>query len=237
MAYSPDGRLLASGSKDQQVKLWNMATGQFEKTLAGHTAPVFSQAFSPDGRMLASAGADAVIRLWDLASGQQRATLTGHPSWIWSVAFSPDGRRLASGGGNDNTMRLWDVATGKCLAVCQGHQSRVRGVAFLPDGQTAASGGEDNSVRLWDARTGEFRRSLQAEGPVYGLAVAPQGGILAGAGPGFVRFWEPGSGRVLLTVPETPPQATWALAFSPDQRWLVSGGSGKTLRVWSLRTR
>jgi dipeptidyl aminopeptidase/acylaminoacyl peptidase len=237
LAYSPDGRLLASGSKDRQIRLWNMADGRFEKTLIGHTGPVFGQAFAPDGRTLASAAEDATIRLWDLPSGQHRATLTGHRSWIWSVAFSPDGRRLASAGGNDNTLRLWDVATGKCLAVCQEHRGKVRGVAFLPDGKSVASTSEDKTLRLWDVETGQLVNALRADGQLFSLTVAPQGGILAAAGPGFIRFWESSTGRELLTVPESPAQATWALAFSPDQRWLVSGGSGKILRVWSLRGR
>ena len=108
MAFSPDGKRIASGSRDTTVRLWDAATGQpVGQPLTGHRTSVSSVAFSPDGKRIASGSTDNTVRLWDAATGQPVGQpLTGHRNIVWSVAFSPDGTRIASGGA-DNTVRLW----------------------------------------------------------------------------------------------------------------------------------
>jgi WD40 repeat protein len=148
VAFSPDGRLLASGSNDKTIKLWEVASGSLVRTLSGHTDWVRSVAFSPDGRLLASGSYDDTIKLWEVASGREVRTLTGHTGWVWSMAFSPDGRLLASGS-NDKTIKLWDVASGREVRTLTGHTNWVNSVAFSPDGRLLASGSY-KEIRLWD---------------------------------------------------------------------------------------
>jgi WD40 repeat protein len=154
VAYSPDGRTLASGSVDETIKLWDLKTGKERATLKGHTAGVQSVAYSPDGKTLASGGEDETIKLWDIKTGQERATLTGHTDWVKSVVYSPDGQTLASGS-DDKTIKLWDIKTGKERATFEGHTESVFSVAYSPDGKTLASGSWDKTIKLWDVAASE----------------------------------------------------------------------------------
>lgn len=152
VAFSPDGKMLASGGLDRTVKLWDVGAGQELATLKGHGNKYSTVAFSPDGKRLATGSADGAVKLWDAATGQEVATLKGHSALVFSVAFSPDGKRLASGG-SDRTVRLWDAGAGQELANLKGHGNVVFSVAFSPDGQRLASGSQDRTVRLWIAAT------------------------------------------------------------------------------------
>ena len=136
VAFSPDGRLLATASHDKTARLWDPATGDHLRTLTGHTGSVWGVAFSPDGRLLATAGGDGTARLWDPATGEHLRTLTGHDRSVWGVAFSPDGRLLATAS-HDGTVRLWDPATGERLRTLTGHDQRGRRGGVQP-GRAAA---------------------------------------------------------------------------------------------------
>ena len=246
VAFSPDGRLLASGGDDTTVRLWDPATGEHRRTLTGHAGRVRGVAFSPDGRLLASAGADKTmhdrtVRLWDPATGEHRRTLTGHTGTghtggVLGVAFSPDGQRLASAS-YDRTVRLWDPATGAQLSVLSDHATSVYAVAFSPDGRLLASGGDDRTVRLWDPATGEHRRTLTGHaGNVWGVAFSPDGRLLASGGDDrTVRLWDPATGEHRRTLTGHAGNV-WGVAFSPDGRLLASGGDDTTVRLWDPAT-
>ena len=170
VCFSPNGQILASGSRDQTIRLWNVANGQVLRALHQHTGWVTSVCFSPDGQILASGSVDRTICLWDVAdvttSGncQVIQTLHGHTDWVWSVCFSPDGHTLASSS-HDRSIRLWDVATGQMLQTLQGHSRRVTSVCFSSNGQTLASGSLDGTIKLWNTQTGECLKTLRPDRP------------------------------------------------------------------------
>jgi hypothetical protein len=150
VAFSPDGRRIASGSVDQTVKVWDAESGRELATLSGHSDAVDSVAFSPDGRWIASGSKDKTVKVWDAESGRELATLSGHSDLVDSVAFSPDSRRIASGSA-DKTVKVWDAESGRELATLSGHSDAVLSVAFSPDSRRIASGSVDKTVKVWNA--------------------------------------------------------------------------------------
>jgi WD40 repeat protein len=147
------GLIVASGSEDHTIKLWNSGSGQEISTLRHPDGGVNAIAFSHDGALLASASNDTTIKLWEVASNRLLLTLQGHRHTVFSVAFSPNGKLLASGG-VDKTVRLWDVDNGQELFTLSGHTSWVFSVAFSPDGRLLASGSKDKTIKLWEVTSG-----------------------------------------------------------------------------------
>ena len=236
VAFSPDGKLLATGDSKSEVRLWRIADGQCANTFQGHGEWVSSVAFSPDGQTLASGSNDRTIRLWDVETGECLHQFQGHTNRVRSVAFSPDGQTLATGS-DDRTIRLWDLRTSKCLHQFQGHTNRVRSVAFSPDGQTLASGSDDRTIRLWDVDTGECLHQFQGHtNRVRSVAFSPDGQTLAsGSDDRTIRLWDVDTGEC---VHQFERQNSWVVSvtFSPDGRTLASGDDDRTIRLWDLRT-
>ncbi|KAG8819591.1 hypothetical protein FRC19_009674 [Serendipita sp. 401] len=236
IAFSSDGRRIASGSDDNTIRLWDAETGQgLGEPLRGHEGAVRSVAFSPDGRCVASGSYDKTIRLWDVETGQALGEpLRGHEGVVHSVAFSPDGRLIASGA-NDKTIRLWDAETGQALGEpLRGHERAVWSVAFAPDGRSIASGSWDTTIRLWDAETGQaLGEPLRAhEDAVNSVAFSPDGRLIAsGSEDNTIRLWDAEKGQALGEPLRGHERAVYSVAFSPDGRCVASGSEDKTIRL------
>ena len=148
LAFSSDGSLLASGSEDYTIRLWDVATGTPLRTLKGHELDIISVAFRPDGGTLASASGDRTVRLWDTKTGINRQTIKA-PEGFMTAVFTPDGGEVATGG-MDGSIDFWDAETGAHQRTLKGHGWEVNSLVFSSDGGTLVSGSGDGTVLLWD---------------------------------------------------------------------------------------
>ena len=236
VAFTPDGTLLASGSNDETVKLWDVESGQEVNTLHLTGFAALSVAFSPDGTLLASGSSDNTVNLWEVESGQELRTFRGHSDYVWSVAFSPDGTLLASGS-LDGTVKLWDVESGQVLRTLSGHSDGIWSVDFSPDGTLLASGSLDGTVKLWDVESGQVLRTLSGYSDgVWSVDFSPNGTMLASSEiPATVKLWEVESGQELRTLTGHSGSVN-SVTFSPDGTLLASGSWDGTVKLWKVNS-
>jgi WD40 repeat protein len=230
VAWSPDGKRLATGSHDETAKVWDAASGKELLSLSGHSRSslvVSSVAWSPDGKRLATGSWDNTAKVWDAATGQKLQSLSGHSDVVTSVAWSPDGKRLATGSW-DNTAKVWDAATGKELQSLSGHSDEVLSVAWSPDGKRLATGSLDETAKVWDAATGKELQSLSGHSKgISSVAWSPDGRRLATPD----EVWDAATGKELLSL-----SGRESVAWSPDGRRLATGNHDMTAKVWDAAT-
>jgi WD40 repeat protein len=252
VAFSPDDRLIASGSADNSVKLWDAATGKELRSLEGHQACVTGVAFSPDGQSMVTASADRTVRVWEVATGKMMQRLQGHDGPVTCVAYSPDGRSVASGS-EDRTLRIWNADTWEVSLEFKEHTRPVRAVAFSPDSSKVASIGQGpkGEFLVWNAYKGGIHLRLPNK-PWTCVAFDPDGQHLATGEAGAVERDDNGSPYQVLLKPAVSiwdlntKQSIQALnghedvitqiAFRPDGKQLVSSGADQVVRVWDLAT-
>jgi len=236
VAFSPDGKQLASVSNDQTIKLWDLSTGQEKATL--------QRASATDGQ---------VFKYWNLATGQESISIQGHSGHIYRVAFSPDGKGLRSSFGSttafspDETrlafvkfgkriINLMDVSTGKQTATFEGQTDNVNSVVFSPNGLQLASGSEDGIIKLWSISSGREMATLKHSSRILSLDFRPDGKQLAsGSMDCSIKIWNLATGENTVTL-QGHTDTIFSMAFTPDCKRLASASRESIIKLWDLTT-
>jgi WD40 repeat protein/serine/threonine protein kinase len=239
VAFSPDGKMVASGSADQTIRLWDTVTGANIRSLLNDAPTKYvALAFSPDGKYLASGNDDGTIIRWDIATGKPIGKpLAGHKDAISSLAFSPDGKILASSSW-DSTIILWDTTSWRQrYAPLTGHTDVVTTVAFSSDGHQLASAGRDDTIIMWDVTNGQRigQPFIGHTDYVTSVAFSPDGKTLvSGSQDNTIMLWDIATGQRLGQPFVGHTDWVTSVAFSSDGRTLVSGSLDTTLRLWDM---
>jgi len=236
LALSSDGKRIASADDDAKIKVWDIASGEELLAISAHQVWVSDVAYSPDGTQIVSSGWDGTIKIWNGSTGAELRTLCGHEGMAGEVVLTPDGKRIISGGG-DNTIKVWDLAAEGVYPKLRGHQGGVCGVAFSPDGKRILSDGH-RTTRVWNFVTGEELLTLRHAPQGFFVKCAdysPDGGRIATSSCKAVKVWDATSGEEVMTI-RGHEEEVYPVAFSLDNKRIVSGSRDKTVRVWDANT-
>lgn len=232
VAWSPDGRLIATASRDGTARVWSAQSRQCTHALAGHGDMVEMVAWSPDSTKVVTASRDRTARVWDVATGRTLAELAAGGDVCRAVAWSGDGTLIATGC-RDRVIRLWNADTYTLRAELTGHTDNILGLAFSPDSTRLASGCHDRTIRVWNLTD---RTAVVLEGHedfVEGVAWSPDGARVASAGgDATVRIWDTATGNQTMLI-RCHEDRAWNCAWSPDGSLLATCGGDATARIWN----
>ncbi|CAO3693350.1 unnamed protein product [Rhizopus stolonifer] len=248
VSFSPDGKCLATGAEDKQIRIWDIAKKRIRGILSGHEQDIYSLEFSRDGRVLVSGSGDRTARIWDWQNTRCLHELRINDAdqqdlGVTSVATSPDSRLVAAGS-LDKVVRVWDAVTGQLLERLEGHKDSVYSVAFMPDGKTLVSGSLDKTLRMWQLGAGErgYERNKNAciqvfsghKDFVLSVATTPDANwIVSGSKDRGVQFWDPRTGQTQFML-QGHKNSVISVATSPGHKPMFATGSGDNrARIWS----
>jgi hypothetical protein len=234
-AFFQGGAFALTGcSSENQIRLWDMESGDCLREYSGHTSGVWALSISPRERFFVSGSDDKTCRIWDIESARCLHVLNGHTANLRSVAWCPT-RPWVATGGNDQTIQIWDVDSGVRLNCLKGHTDAVREVRWSEDGTQIFSSGKDRMCRIWDAVTGLCLKTLVGHSDSV-RSIAPSRDLqlaLSGGNDTVLRLWDLATGRtkkVLIGHEQSIRDVIWCL----DQRFVLSGASDKEIRVWNV---
>lgn len=255
VAINPSGTIIASGSYDRTIKLWDLPAGKLLNTLAGHSGTVTCVGFSPDGTLASSSFfPDGTIKLWERDNAQPKMTLRGD-DWfglaVWTIAFSADGKFLASGHNLDRTIKIWDLDKGKQIRTLRGHYSAVCAVTFNPLDRSIISSGFDGTIKIWNWENGQGFHTLYGpsswlnsvkywwlnrDESIYAMTLSSDGQILASGGSqDWINIWSLGN-RQLHNTLKGHSDSVQCVAIAPNGKILASGSDDKTIKIWDITT-
>lgn len=236
VAFNKDGTILATGSHDQTIKLWNVQTGDFMKSLE-NAKRVYTLAFSQSDDTLASGGDEKVIKLWNIKDGNYRI-LEGHLTWIGALAFGQNRKsEILASGSDDGIVKTWNVGfSGECIHSFTASQRGIHSLAFDPEDKVLAIGSSESAVKLWDLKNSECLPDLEGHTDWIRSVSFNESGLLAsGSNDGAIRLWNLET-QTCFSVLKGHTTRVWSVAFSNDQKTLASGSDDRTIKLWNVET-
>jgi WD40 repeat protein len=235
----PGGKyMISSGGDDHVLKLWNVANGGRVMTFVGHTDQITSLAFSPDGRYAYSGSADKTLRQWEVATGKELRCIAGfNEGGVYAINVTADGRKLLAGSWGGE-FRLWDIESARTVQSFKGYANIVSSISISPDGKRALSGSNTGKTfYLWDIETGRELQALTVQsGKASFVNFSKDGKHALSANDESIRMWDLESGKEIRTIATGKFGIGAQFALSPDNRYMLSGGSENTVKLWDLKT-